>query len=110
MLHLIAFSGIGDKTFACDYIVKPQDYSKLILRKKAITQGISSKTRELFTFHVIKSESKTFRNIRIEDPYFANAEVFTDFHNFSKAIIKEKNDMKLTDNKNYADNLLEEAL
>lgn len=92
MLHLIAFSRIGDKTFACDYIVKPQDYSKLILHKKVIAQGISSKVRELFTFHIIKSESQTFRDIQTEDPYFANAEAFTDFHDFLKALIKEKND------------------
>ena len=71
---------------AYDYVVKDNEYKKIIQHKKEILQNVSPETRSMFTFHVIKSESINFAQIQKEDPYFERAHLYDDFDEFISAI------------------------
>lgn len=101
MLHLIAFGKISGDKYAYDYMVKENEYKKIIQHKKEILRNVSPETRSKFTFHVIKSENNDFAQIQKEDPYFANAHVYKEFDKFISAINKRL----VRDNKNIASSI-----
>lgn len=91
MIHLIVFAQVGKEKIVYHFSSKDQD--EILDKQDSITNyPLFSKYSSAFSFHILKTESKSFESVRDMDPYFKDVIVKDDFSDFLKMIADNKSD------------------